>query len=291
MEPVELFYNMDEFCKAYNREVTRYYFPLLRCGGPIRTMNDSEILTIRILYHYSGYKTMKDFYTNEQERLRYYFPRLVSYSRLVELCEEYALQLMICAKVFCTVASDDTNYIDSTKLEVCHIRRASSHKTFKGIATKGRTSVGWFFGFKLHLVTNMFGEIVNFDITPGNVADNNANLIRRITKKLIGKLFGDRGYLLNPQLYKELFERGLQVITRLRSNMKTRIFLFEDAMKLRKRGISESIIGILKQTLSLEHSRHRSFSALLAHIASTLIAYFFRPHKPSIVPKSRLLPA
>jgi len=129
------------------------------------------------MYHTSGYKTVKDFFTRNRAELIGYFPRLVSYSRFVELCNELVLQFMVFAKIFCTVECDGMSYIDSTKLDVSHIRRASSHKIFSEIAAKVCTSVRWLFGFTLHLVTNMFGYVVDFDITSGNVADNNGSVI------------------------------------------------------------------------------------------------------------------
>jgi hypothetical protein len=291
MDPVELFYHTDEFYKIYEQEIAKHLVGKDILWPSQRTMSPSEVMTLRIMYHESGYKTVKDYFTRHRAELKSYFPHLVSYSRFVELCGELALPLMIFAKVFCTVACDGMSYIDSTKLEVCHVRRASSHKTFRRMAAKGHTSVGWFFGFKLHLVTNAFGYVVDFDITSGNVADNNESLIRKLTKKLAGKLFGDRGYLLNKKLYADLLARGLTVITKIRSNMKPQIMTEPDKIALQKRGISESIIGILKESLSLEHSRHRSPYALLVHIASTLIAYFFRPNKPTIAFRCPLIPA
>jgi hypothetical protein len=289
MDPVVLFYHIDEFCKIYEQEITKHLLPNDRSNRRKGLMTAAEIITLRVMYHSSGYKTVKDFFTREKSRLISYFPDLVSYSRFTELCTELILPFMVFAKIFCRVDSDGINYVDSTKLEVCHIRRASSHKTCKGLATKGHTSVSWFFGFKLHLVTNVFGHIVDFEITSGNVADNNENLIRRLTKKLWGKLFGDKGYLLNKNLYEELVARGLVVITKIRSNMKQRLMSFEDKIALNKRGISETIIGILKQDLSLEHSRHRSPYAFFVHIASTIISYFFRPNKPIIAAASCLI--
>lgn len=291
MDPIALFYYADDFCKVYEQAMKARFLPSNRPFQSQCALADSEIITIRVLYHASGYKTFKDFFTREQEKLANLFPNILSYSRFVELCSERAFQLFVFAKVWCTSASTGTNYVDSTKLEVCHVRRASSHRTFEGAAAKGKTSVGWFYGFKLHLVNDEYGNIVDFDLTPGNTADNNESIIRKITKKLFGKLFGDRGYLLNKELYAELFQRGLHVITKVRSNMKQRLIEGEDAIKLQKRGISETIIGILKETLSLEHSRHRSRAAFLVHIATTLIAYCFRPNKPSLIAKSRLLPA
>lgn len=284
MDPVVLFYHIDEFYKVYAEEMKKRGLPGKKSlAGRKSAMTPAEIITLRIMFHESGYKTFKDFFTREEQALlSSYFPNLVSYSRCVELCEELAMAMMIMAKCFCLAQSDGISYIDSTKLEVCNIKRASSHKTCANLATKGHTSIGWFFGFKLHLVTNAFGEIVDFDITSGNVADNNESLIRRITRNVMGKLFGDKGYLLNAKLFADLVKRGLTVITKVRSNMKQRLMTIEEKAALSKRGISETVFGILKEGLSLEHSRHRSPQALFAHIAATIMAYFFRPNKPSI---------
>lgn len=282
MDPVELFYHADEFCKVYEQEIARRELSNNRSNRRKGLMTISEIITARVMYHSSGYKTVKDFFTRDRARLLSYFPGLVSYSRFVELCVEAIVPFVAFSKACCLLAEEYISYIDSTKLEVCHIRRASSHKTFKGIATKGRTSVGWFFGFKLHLVTNAFGNIIDFDITSGNIADNNASLIRKLTKKLKGKLFGDRGYLLNKGLYAELVSRGLSLFTKIRSNMKPQIMPLEDRLLLQRRGISETIIGILKESLGLEHSRHRSPAAFCVNVVSTIVAYFFRPNKPTI---------
>jgi Transposase DDE domain len=282
MDPVELFYHADEFCKVYEEEIARRELPNNRSNRRKGLMTISEIITARVMYHSSGYKTVKDFFTRDRARLMNYFPGLVSYSRFVELCVEAIVPFAAFSKACCLLAEEYISYIDSTKLEVCHIRRASGHKTFKGIATKGRTSVGWFFGFKLHLVTNAFGNIIDFDITSGNIADNNASLIRKLTKKLKGKLFGDRGYLLNKELYAELVSRGLSLFTKIRSNMKPQIMPLEDRLLLQRRGISETIIGILKDSLGLEHARHRSPVAFCVNVLSTIIAYFFRPNKPTI---------
>jgi hypothetical protein len=66
-------------------------------------------------------------------------------------------------------------YANSTSLAVCHNRRINSNKVFKGKATRGKTSVGWFYGFKLFLVVNAFGEVIKVMFTEANLADNNIN--------------------------------------------------------------------------------------------------------------------
>jgi hypothetical protein len=174
------------------------------------------------------------------------------------------------------------SFIDSFPLKVCHNRRIHAHKTFKKCAARGKTSIGWFYGFKLHLVINDLGEIIAFQVTPGNIADTNEKVILALTKDLRGKLVGDKGYIVNSQLFKKLYFTGIHLITKLRKNMKKSLMTLEDRRLLARRSIIETVGGILKENLSLEHSRHRSIWGFIENIVSTLIAYGFRQQKPAI---------
>jgi Transposase DDE domain len=150
------------------------------------------------------------------------------------------------------------------------------------VAQRGKTSIGWFFGFKVHFVINHLGEVLGFHITPGNTADNNQEVIKTITTNAFGKLVGDKGYICNEELFKSLYSKGIHLITKIRRNMKNKLLSLEDKLLLRKRGLIESVIGIFKNSLSIEHTRHRSSSNFLAHLCSTFAAYVFYNSKPSI---------
>ena len=149
--------------------------------------------------------------------------------------------------------------------------------------------MGWFYGFKLHLIINHQGEIIAFCITPGNVADNNEGILVKLTKKLFGKLFGDRGYLVNEELFKKLYSNTVHLITKIRKNMKNKLVEIEDKLLLRKLGIVESVGSILKESISIEHSRHRSLAGFLCHILAALATYCFREKKPSIAKTSNVV--
>ncbi len=156
------------------------------------------------------------------------------------------------------------NFIDSTPLRVCHNRRIHQHKTFKSLAERGHCSLGWFYGFKLHIVTNDCGGIIDFMITKGNVDDRKPLKTKNFLKKLFGKLFGDKGYL-SKELFTNLFSNGIHLITKLKRNMKsTTVTPLIDAYHLRKRAIIETIFDQLK------------------NIFSALIAYNFAEKKPSL---------
>lgn len=171
------------------------------------------------------------------------------------------------------------SFIDSTPIAVCHNRRIQSHHVFEGIAQRGKSSMGWFFGFKLHLVINDMGELLASALTFGNVDDRTP--VPQLTKELFGKLFGDRGYI-SKALFDELFERGIQLVTKLKSNMKNKIMQISDKLLLRKRAIIESVNDQLKNISQIEHTRHRSPANFLVNLMSGLIAYCHQPQKPSL---------
>jgi hypothetical protein len=108
------------------------------------------------------------------------------------------------------------------------------------MATVGKSAMGWFYGFKLHLVVNDKGELLNFCITPANVDDRNWSVIQPLCKHLFGKLYGDKGYI-SALLCKLLFEDGLHLVTGIKCNMKNRLMTMRDKILLRKCSVIETI--------------------------------------------------
>lgn len=275
-----IFYYTDEFCKFFAKEAQKHMLPDNAIKPFESKMHLSEIMTIMIYWHQSGYKNFKEFYTKEVlVHLCREFPHAVSYSRFVELMPYTCLPLFIFAKCLgaeCT----GTSFIDSTKLSVCKNKRIYKHKVFKGLAKHGKTSMGWFFGFKLHLVTDEFRNIIDFALTGGNVDDRNRSMIDGLVKKIKGLLIGDKGYI---GLFEHLYNQGIKIIHGLRSNMKNKLISLEEKELLRRRpSIIETTIGVLKDHLSLEHTRHRSPVNFVCHIFSCIISYaFFNTRKKS----------
>ncbi len=239
----------------------------------------SEIMTILIHFHQSHYRTFKAYYTEHvQVYLTSEFPHQVSYQRFVALIPQMLVPLLAYLQSrygACTGIS----FIDSTPLKVCHSKRISQHRVFAKDAARGKTSMGWFYGFKLHLAVNDQGELLACCLSPGNVDDRTP--VPQMVKCLRGKLIGDRGYISAP-LTQMLFEQGLHLITRLRKNMKERLMHLSDKLLLRKRAIIESIIDQLKNISQIEHSRHRSPTNFVVHLLAGLIAYGHQAKKPSL---------
>jgi hypothetical protein len=172
----------------------------------------------------------------------------------------------------------NTAFVDSTSIKVCNNKRIFNHKVFKGIAERGKSTMGWFFGFKLHLVIDKKGEIINAQLTPGNTDDRKP--VEELTSNFQGVMFGD----ISKNLFQKLFEKGIKLITGLKKGMKNMLMPLKEKILLRKRSVIETVFGYMKNTLMLEHSRHRSPKNFLVHILSTVTAYQLTPKKPSISP-------
>lgn len=282
---VEIYVEIDDFCKT-NQEIIRKSLResgLIKKAHPCR-LSLSEVMTILVHYHQSYYKDFKHYYTEYvQQDLKRDFPDLVSYTRFVELIPRAFLPLCLFLSYRCRLSKrTGIYYIDSAPWAACHPKRAHQHKVMRGFAQWGKTSVGWFFGLKYHLIVNQFGELMNFYISAGNVSDNNAKVLFLLTKDLLGWLFGDKGYLLS-QAKKELLERegALRIFTKCRKNMKKQDMPLAATLWIRKRGIIESVIDLTKNACDAVHSRHRSPVNAFSNLFAALVAYSFRQRKPS----------
>ncbi|MDP6737149.1 MAG: IS982 family transposase [Nitrospinaceae bacterium] len=275
-----LFCEVDDFCQVFEPALNEH---LLAAGEKQRqrksTLSLSEVMTIIIWFHQSGYRTFKDYYNRDVcVRLRWAFPKLVSYNRFVELMSDALLPLCAYLKGRKGTCSG-ISFIDSTPIVVCHNRRIPQNRVFADVAKRGKNSMGWFYGFKLHLVVNDQGEILAFHLTPGNVDDREP--VAKMAKKLFGKLFGDKGYI-SQELFNLLWEDGVQLVTRIRKNMKNKLMDVFDKILLRKRAIIETINDQLKNISQIEHTRHRSVINFLVNLISALIAYTHKEKKPSL---------
>lgn len=279
MSLLELFCDVDDFCQEFQVQHPKQL--VSKTGQKLRQsqLSESEMITIVIHFHQASYRNFKDYYTKHvQVHLKSEFPNLVSYSRFIQLLPRIVLLLWAYAQASCGTCTG-ISFIDSTALRVCTNRRIRRHKVFRGLAARGQCSLGWFFGFKLHLVINEVGEILAFTLTPGNVHD--CKPVPKLVKHLFGKLFGDKGYL-SQSLFESLLEQGLQLITSVRKNMKNRLMILRDKLLLRKRNIIETVNDQLKNISQIEHSRHRSPMNFLINVLAGLVAYMRQPTKPAI---------
>jgi transposase len=276
----ELFCLVDDFCHEFEPAWERR---LLTDGAKKRRrpcgLSLSELMTLMILFHQLRFRQFKCFYLHYARRhLGREFPRLPSYNRCVELLPRCAAPL---AALFETLKGecDGVSIVDATALAVCDNRRIGRHRVFEGLAARGKTSMGWFFGFKLHLVVNSNGELLSVRLTPGNTDDRKP--VPALCEGLFGLLFGDKGYI-SKDLAKTLEEQGLALVTTVKKNMKPVPRTdFEKAI-LRRRSLVETVIDELKNLCQIEHTRHRSVANFLVNLMAGIVAYCLSDDKPSL---------
>jgi DDE family transposase len=279
---LELFCDVDDFCQTF---VPIWQKQLLSAGDMQRqrdrSLRISEIMTILIHFHQSHYRDFKAYDTDYVVvRLQKEFPSLVSYTRFVEYIPLVLIPLCVYLRQACLGICTGIAFMDATSLAVCKNPRIHSHKVLAGLAERGKTSTGWFFGFKLHLIFNDRGELLNLMLTPGNVDDRKP--VPKMVRKLFGKLVADKGYISQKRAEELLQTFNVQRVTGIRSNIKNILLPLMDKLLLRKRAIVETIIDQLKNISQIEHSRHRSPINFLVNLLCGLIAYCHQPKKPSL---------
>lgn len=282
----EIFVKVDDFCNEFKNEFSKAQSKQLSQGVKSRnratSLCDSEVITLLSSFHIGQFRNFKHFYTNYASvHLQNEFPGLVSYNRFIELSHRHALAFMLFIQYACRGKCTGISFVDSTILRVCHNKRIKRNKVFKGVAQVGKSTMGWFFGFKLHLIINDKGEILSFYLSQGNTDDRDVKTITKMTQELFGKLFGDKGYI-SKALSDLLWGNGIQLITQVRRNMKSKALSNEEKILLRKRSVIETVNDELKNICQVEHTRHRSISGFLLNIMGAIAAYSFFPKKPSI---------
>jgi len=279
---------LDDFCNVFGDWEAHRLIPSQTTRQRTGKLSRSEMLFIVVLFHLSPFKHFKAFYLyGIGQQHRACFGDLPHYDRFVSLVPRLFVPLVV---LLHSLGGEPTGiyFADSTKLAVCHNRRIHRHKVFDGLAARGKTSMGWFYGLKLHFVINHTGQIMALRITPGNTADG--AVLDAITQHLAGKLCADKGYI-GRELFSKLWRRGLHLITSIRRNMRNHLMPLADKIMLRQRFVIETVLDILKCEMGLEHSRHRSVMNAMVHILSCLVAYAFRPGKPSISLTARQIKA
>lgn len=278
---IQIFIDVDDFCQAFDSWVsTQDQYKSFYNWNSV--MSRSEVMSIIIFYQVSGYKCFQYYYDQMVvANLKTYYPNLVGYKRFLRLMSCCFDQLYLFAQ-WQSSQSQATGiyYADSKKLPVCDNRRIHSHKVFEGIAQRGKSSTGWYYGLKIHLVINNLGQIMSFLFTPANFADNNHKVLKELFSGLKGSCFADKGYI--SKLFEYFFKSGLKIVTKVRKNMKNALLPIQEKYQLMKRGIIESVNDILMTVFDIEHTRHRNPINALTHMTAALIAYNYMDKKPTV---------
>jgi len=277
---IEIFVFVDDYCKMLDQWIEQQ--DQIQKPSHHSGLSISEILTIIIFYHHSGFKCFQYYYERlVQPVLASHFPAIVTYKHFLSLIPRCFNHLYVLCRIRCMMADRTGIYFaDSKKLPVCHNRRIHSNRVFRDLARRGKASTGWFFGFKLHLVINNLGDMVSFMISSANVSDNNKAVLNHLLADLKGHCFADKGYL--TKLFEQFYSQGLKLVTKIRKNMKNQLMELSEKYWLLKRAVIESVNDILMTVCDIDHTRHRSPVNAFVHLLGGLMAYSFADQKPSV---------
>jgi len=276
----ELFCQFDDFCHVFEPQ---WHKQLVALGEKKRQRKSclslSELMTLAVLFHQLRFREFKAFYLHHVRlHLRKEFPHLPSYNRLVELMPRCGVPLTIFFEGI-KGKCDGISILDATAISVCDNKRIPRHRVFKETAARGKTSMGWFYGFKLHTAINSKGEIIAIKMTPGNVDDRKP--VPELCDEWFGQLYADKGYLA-AWLTELLETKGIELITTLKKNMKPLKRTAFEKYVLRRRSLIETVFDQLKNLYQIEHTRHRSMANFIVNLMGGIVAYSLCPAKPSL---------
>ena len=273
-----MFDGYDDFVQGIQEEINSQSLPSLKKITRTPDLTDSEIVTITLMFQESPCRNFKYFYQSYLQLYKQEFPKMPSYERFVSLMPR-VLHLLTLLLYSLLSPGKGIGFMDATSIAVCHPKRISRNKVFKEIAALGKTTKGWFFGLKLHIIVDEKGNLMRVKLTPGNTDDR--KVVDQMTDGITGLLVADKGYL-SKELFLRLYRRGIKLVTGIKKNMKNVLILWQEKLLLRKRSLVETVFDYLKNKLQLEHTRHRSPINAFIHIISTLICYQLKTSKPSI---------
>lgn len=282
---IKIFCDCDDFCiffEQWQNNKSLKENTIIRKPTRATGLSLSECMCIMISYHHSGMKCFEYYYHELVEKeFKTYFPKIPSYERFVQLIPRTVLALFLFVNIFRIGNEQGCYFADSKKMPVCNNLRIKSNKVFKGIASRSKSSTGWFYGLKLFLVINASGEIMKCIISPANIADNSFHMMKKLFKNLKGYVFADKGFL-SQKAFEYFYLSGLKLVTTIRKNMKNKLMpMFEKLCRM-KRGVIESVNDLLMSLCDIDHTRHRSPVNCIAHAYAGVAAYTYLDKFPSI---------
>lgn len=277
---ITLYCFVDEFITTMQKDIQ---FALKRPGKgnvPAKTFNLSiaELITLAMFRFFLGYRNWKDYHKHLRTYHHQDFPHLPEYDsfrRSMNLLSPFAVLLL---QSFCTFFNQSSptsiKLADSTKLEVCQIKREFTYKVCKRIARKSKNTTGWFYGFKLHVICNQWMEILDWRITAGNVDDRDGLML--MWEHIIGLIVADGGYV-GKELQRNAYKLGKHLLTGVRNNMK-KLMTESQHHLLKLRQLVETVFSVLKHRMGLQNTLPRSELGHFAHYVWCLAAYQLRKY-------------
>lgn len=242
--------------------------------GPKRRMPIADVVTLNLVRILDRTGDLKTFHKNAMSHYVSYFPSLTNYenflkatNRSVGFILAFVRHRLYLNRLNC---AENEFYVDSTPVTVCENRHVPSHKVCKGVASRGKSTKGWFFGFKLHGVCAADGTLVGLCFRPGREHDSKA--FADVTEGLEGTFVVDAGYLLKESELGKMFGSCRKPCTATRRNMK-RMLTEKQFRLLMRRNKIENVWSVMKLNYNLIYHRARSVRGMFRHFFYSISAF------------------
>ncbi len=244
--------------------------------GRNHKLTPAELLTISLYRFVTKQQDFKTYYGFLKGYHAREFPQLPHYSQVLR----YQKQLLPFESLLLSLlmamnrsnfknAKEYLMFVDGSEIPVCTNKRIFTHKVSRIIAQRSKSSKGWFYGFRLHILCDRKGNLLGIKITPGNIDER--KMVLKLIKDLQGILVADAGYI-SSELQKKLSGLNVWFLTGVKKNQK-KLMTKANHLLLKARQRVETTIGVLKQRLGLVTSLPRSVPGYQVHYVLVCLAY------------------
>ncbi len=276
MELTALYTTIDDFFKEIMKlkswnELSKTWYGK---RGPKRKLSLSETVTLNVLRFSIRITDLKSFHRLAKDKYNREFPNIPNYENFLKATNKSSELTLLFLEYLLNINRINTtgknHFIDSTSLKVCYNYNIYNHKVNSDIAQRGKSTKGWFYGFKLHGICNEYGDLEKILFTPGNINDNKT--LERMVEDIEGTVTCDAGYLVKKDVFQRIFNNYRKVYIATRKNMK-RIMTKEQQNLFKARSRIETTWGVLKERFNLEYRLARSPHGLFRHYFYSLISF------------------
>jgi len=249
--------------------------------GPQCRLSISEVVTLNLVRFFLHIQDVKHFHKLVVSTYAALFPAMPNYENFLKTTNKSCGFILALLRYLIYLNQIQNHglphFVDSTPLPVCENRYINSHRVAKAIATRGKSTKGWFYGFKLHGVCSLTGTLEQIMFTTGSEHDSQA--VEKLTEGLEGLFVADAGYLLKPEVLQRLYETHRRFWSATRKNMK-RIMSEQQAKLLRRRNRIETVWGVLKERFQLVYHAARSITGLFRHYFYSIACFLISQRYP-----------
>ncbi len=256
--------------------IDEYYVKMpLRKRGPEAKLFDSEVIMMEIVGEFIGFHEDKAIWQYFTSHWKNWFPGLSTRKTFVKQATNLwvvkeLIQEQIAKDLF--AFDDNIHLFDGFPMPICHFKRAGFSRNFQGEADYGYCAAKdeKYYGFKGHLLISFSGIITKYTVTPANIDER--DVLPELTVEIKGLLIADKG-LIRPSLTEDLLQKGVELQTPLRSNMKDNRPKSFVKQLISVRRLVETVIAQLTDRFKIEEIKAKKLLHFLRRVTRKILSH------------------